>query len=759
MKYFRPIACLIALCSLAGTSILRAQVSPEKNRPADEQNSAGDETLTLSPFTVTTARSGYGSNMGTSGRLATPYLDTPQAASIVTSDFLRDAILYGSNEALWFVPSIKNASQILNSQVIRGFSAASTYNDGFRNTSSTSFDTFFADRIEVVKGPSSASFGRGDPSGFINYVSKRPLFNQRTELSFLWGSGNDEQDTYRAMLDHNGVLSELTAYRFAAFYEEGAQSMGASDYKKSGAHLAVAHNFKNRKGRVDVFGSFMSTGNPGVVNRSDMSRRFYRDLYAYLFRETGGVNVPDFPLFGDNDVKALDGQGYVQDGFRLTAILDYKLTEQWRTRQAFSYLNFKADGAFGSWQSFTVTRASDGTFWFPVSLTKFLLGENRRTWQSDFLGEYDLGQIGKFSLVGGGDVSEGSNLSGLGATTTATSQMPLFNWNPHLPVGPWLANPDERGLVTKGWSWSYYAQGQLKFLNDRLQATAAARKLYQDTRTRNRANNAITKTKTTSPVMPTYSLLFKPRDWMSFFVSASEYLEPAVVSNQYTNLAPDVPANDPRRTATLASQPKTHMDEFGAKLSLPNGRLSMSLTYFNIEKTGSLNSRTVAYLAPDGTSRFYSEFFKSQAESSGWEIEGFGQVSDRLTFLFGGVFGTDSSILGLWKNEFIVTPINDVGDAAYAYANYNFGRKAGEGFKVTAGWRTQFSGWSANAMPDKNIYPDDETIVDFGLAYGFRNRYEVSLKVNNAFHEGAVPFGNQSVISGRQIYVGLRATY
>ncbi|HEY0865266.1 MAG TPA: TonB-dependent receptor [Lacunisphaera sp.] len=762
MNPTRKSAWLIAIGLLAATSTTTAQVvaSDAAANSSNSADRAAEAPLVLTPFTVTSSGTGYGATMGTSGRLATPYIDTPQAASIVTSEFLRDAILTGSNEALMFVPSVKNGSQILNSQVIRGFSASATYNDGFRNTPSTSFDTFFADRIEVVKGPSSASFGRGDPSGFINYVSKRPTFKTQTEISLLLGSGNDEQGTYRATLDYNGVFSSQTAYRFASFFDDGAQSMGYSDYRKAGAHLALAHNFKNRKGRIDVMASFMSTENPGVVNRSDMSRRFYRDLYSYLFRETGGVIVPDFPLFDDNDVRGIDGQGYIQDAFKITTVLDYELSKNWRTRQALNYSHLFADGAFASWQSFTVTKASDGTFFVPMSLTKFLLGENRRTWQSDFLGEYDLSRMNaKLSIVAGGDASSGSNLSGLGATTTASVQMPLFAWNPHIPLGPWLANPSERGLVTSGWNWSYYAQAQLKFLGDKVQLTAAERKTYQDTRTRNRANNAITKTKIQSPMMPTYSLLVKPKDWISVFASASEYLEPAAVSNQYTNLAPDVPANDPRRTATIASQPKTHMDEFGIKVNLPNGRLALSITNFKIKKTGSLNSRTVAYVATDGTSRFYSEFFLSEAESSGWEIEGFGQVSNRLTFMLGGVFGTDSHILGLWKNNFIVTPINDVGDSAYAYATYKFTEKGQNGLRATAGFKTLFSGWSANAMPEKNIYPYDETIVDLGLAYGFKNNYEVSFKVNNAFHEGAVPYGNQSVISGRQFYVGFRATF
>jgi len=717
-----------------------------------------EETIQLSPFTVTSEGAGYGATMGTSGRFAAPYLDTPQAASIVTSEFLRDAMLRDSNEALLYVPSIKNGSTIGNSQIVRGFTATATYSDGFANRGGAQFDTFFTDRIEVVKGPSSASFGRGAPAGFINYVSKRPESRNKTEVEYIWGSGNDDRDSNRLTLDHNGTLKDNTAYRFSAVFDQGAQSMAFSDYSRTGAHLAVAHNFKE-KGRLDVFSTFARTFNPGVVNRGDMHYAFYRNLYSYLFHETGGVNVPDFPLLDPNNIQAPDGVGITADAFRITGILDYRLTENWSTRQAASYDYYLADGAIFNWNSFTVNKGANGTFMYPTSLNVFLTGQNSRTYQSDFLGKYDFGRWGKLALVVGGDVNNSGSVSASGQTTTATVQQPLFAWNSALPLGPWLANPNERGTAGSGWLWSYYTQGQLSYLDDRIQLTAATRKLFQDTRTRNRVNGAITKSQTRSPQMPTYSLLVKPNEWLSVFATTSKYLEPAQVSNRYGNLKNDIPANDPKRSELISSQPQSRMEEYGVKIALANGRFSLSLTNFQIHKTGTLGSRTVAYIAPDGSSSFYSEFYSSYAESSGWEVEGFGQLNRRLNFMFGGVGGTKSRTLAIWKSQFLYTQLQDVGDSAYGYFSYKFAGDGNNGLRVNAGWKTLFSGWSANSMPEKNIYPDDETFVNCGAAYGFKDRYEVTLNIRNALREDAFQHGNQSVISGRQVYVGFSATF
>ncbi|EWS96904.1 hypothetical protein BG00_15305 [Pseudoalteromonas sp. SCSIO_11900] len=44
--------------------------------------------------------------------------------------------------------------------------------------------------IEVLKGPGSALYGRSEPGGTVNIVTKKPQFEQQGELKLSLGSDN-----------------------------------------------------------------------------------------------------------------------------------------------------------------------------------------------------------------------------------------------------------------------------------------------------------------------------------------------------------------------------------------------------------------------------------------------------------------------------------------------------------------------------------------------------------------------------------------
>ena len=71
------------------------------------------------------------------------------------------------------------------------------YTNSYQNTANV-------DRIEVLKGPASILYGRGDPGGIVNLVTKQPLDHQTTTIQQQIGSWEQFPDDSR----HNG-----TAYR------------------------------------------------------------------------------------------------------------------------------------------------------------------------------------------------------------------------------------------------------------------------------------------------------------------------------------------------------------------------------------------------------------------------------------------------------------------------------------------------------------------------------------------------------------------
>lgn len=71
------------------------------------------------------------------------------------------------------------------------------------------FDTWSAERIEVLHGPASVLYGEGAIGGIINVVPKKPTFERinRGEISF------SDQGQKRAAWDSGGAISDKVAYR------------------------------------------------------------------------------------------------------------------------------------------------------------------------------------------------------------------------------------------------------------------------------------------------------------------------------------------------------------------------------------------------------------------------------------------------------------------------------------------------------------------------------------------------------------------
>lgn len=153
-------------------------------------------------------------------RLGVPLRDTPQTVNVVTQQVIQDQHLTSMEEALRTVPGITfsagEGGQQGDSPFIRGFSArGDMFRDGLRDPGWYNRDLFSADRVEVLKGPSSFAFGRGSTGGAINTVSKLPtgatFFD--TSISGTTASG------YRADLDASGKQGNVSG-RIAALYQD-----------------------------------------------------------------------------------------------------------------------------------------------------------------------------------------------------------------------------------------------------------------------------------------------------------------------------------------------------------------------------------------------------------------------------------------------------------------------------------------------------------------------------------------------------------
>src|SRR5690606_33290063 len=100
---------------------------------------------------------------------------------------------------------------------LRGFATSSNLKNGFRRSVFAPVDELAnIEQIEVLKGPASALYGRFEPGGVVNLVTKKPLPQAMTRFELSAGS----HDFRRATVDSTGPISDTLSYRLNAAWED-----------------------------------------------------------------------------------------------------------------------------------------------------------------------------------------------------------------------------------------------------------------------------------------------------------------------------------------------------------------------------------------------------------------------------------------------------------------------------------------------------------------------------------------------------------
>ncbi|WP_349970040.1 TonB-dependent receptor [Pseudomonas caspiana] len=185
------------------------------------------QTWTLEPITVSGAREGYTAPTSTSAtRTNTPLIEVPQSVQVVTQSMIKEQGSHSLADALANVSGVratKPQEALFTQPIVRGF-PAEIYMNGlpaFGGTAASIDPTSLigTDRIEVLKGPTSALYGGGIGAplgGLINVISKRPEAEQSSFVSMRTGSFG----TMNPSVDLNTPIGDKVAARLSADYEE-----------------------------------------------------------------------------------------------------------------------------------------------------------------------------------------------------------------------------------------------------------------------------------------------------------------------------------------------------------------------------------------------------------------------------------------------------------------------------------------------------------------------------------------------------------
>src|SRR4051794_2434601 len=160
----------------------------------------------------------YANSTSVATRTNTALVNIPQSLTVVTKDAIRDQNFQSLTEVTRYVPgvAIHQGEGNRDELVIRGVdSSANFFVNGFRDDVQYFRDLYNAQSIEILKGPSALSFGRGAGGGLVNRTLKEADGTRVYEATMQAGSYNDR----RVSLDAGQAINGNVAARLNAFYE------------------------------------------------------------------------------------------------------------------------------------------------------------------------------------------------------------------------------------------------------------------------------------------------------------------------------------------------------------------------------------------------------------------------------------------------------------------------------------------------------------------------------------------------------------
>ncbi|MBJ3592684.1 ferrichrome porin FhuA [Salmonella enterica subsp. enterica serovar Saintpaul] len=242
----RKIAVVVAT-AVSGMSVYaQAAVQPKEETITVTATPAAQESAWGPAATIAARQS------ATATKTDTPIQKVPQSISVVTAEEMALHQPKSVKEALSYTPGVavgtRGASNTYDYLIIRGFAADGQSQNNYLNGlkmqgnfyNDAVIDPYMLERAEVMRGPVSVLYGKSNPGGLLNMVSKRPTTEPLKEVQFKMGTDSLFQTgfDFSDALDDDGVYS----YRLTGLARSAnAQQQGAEEQR-----YAIAPSFSWR---------------------------------------------------------------------------------------------------------------------------------------------------------------------------------------------------------------------------------------------------------------------------------------------------------------------------------------------------------------------------------------------------------------------------------------------------------------------------------------------------------------------------------
>lgn len=149
-------------------------------------------------------------NATTATKTDTPILETPVSIQVIPKAVLADkqsmTLPDAVNGHVSGVLGRTGGGFLYDNFIIRGLSG-SGFGDAYRNglfNRQDIYDIANIEQIEILKGPAAVLYGRIEPGGLVNYVTKKPLDTPYYAIQQQFGS----YDQYRTLVDATGPIDD-----------------------------------------------------------------------------------------------------------------------------------------------------------------------------------------------------------------------------------------------------------------------------------------------------------------------------------------------------------------------------------------------------------------------------------------------------------------------------------------------------------------------------------------------------------------------
>jgi iron complex outermembrane receptor protein len=588
-----------ALAQLLKNSGLSWSLTDERTLLLFPQPASGS--LNLAPSTITSSEfieyadgpvQGYrATRSGTGTKTDTALRDIPQSIQVVSRQVLDDQQVNNLGDALTNVSSVQRGNSHGGSSesfVIRGFKATTYAVDGMLINPLVSRpealrDLANVERVEVLKGPASVLYGRGNPGGLINLVTRQPTFTPEAQVKAQAGS----YDFYRLEANASGPLDEA----------------------------------KTLAGRMTV---------------ATQTDRGFRDT----FRDSNRTYVAPTLRWEPTDATRVDGgleyinqtspfdRGLIPQNGKISMNADRYLHEPWSRDKADKVsVWYRAEHDVNDWLTLRQMTRWDQSHKDRYVVDLRTLGSDGRTlsrratdgderiktldMQFEAIARFATGGLNHTALAGFEYIDGKRRVT---SDRASLASIDIFNPVYGATPGPFAFNEKTSYDLE---AYSFYLQDQID-LSEQWKLIVGAR--YDDTRQKNATTNADYEVARTnvdpSKVSPRLGLVYQPTTWLALYAS---------YSTSFT------PQSDIQSNGSTLDPEEGKQYEVGAKFDVIPDRLSATVSVFEItrENVAAPDPDDDNYSVQTGEQRVRGiELDVSGKPMPGWDVIGNISVQD-----------------------------------------------------------------------------------------------------------------------------------